>query len=276
MTQLTLTQRTRTAQRLDMRAFTPDRLAGLNVAEIRSLPIRVGNRTEAKIGDLFDVSGEPGERMQIVSAAGNLDGVGAGMSEGELILDGDAGHGTGSQMTGGTLTVRGSTGDDAGCGMTGGRLFIEGDTGDRLGGQTVGATRGMSGGLIRVTGNTGDRVGERLRRGMILIQGDTGSHCGVNMIAGTIVVGGAVGPMAGSGMRRGTLLLSREPAGLPATFNDNGLHDLSFLGLLLRDLNGMMDLSAWSNGTRLSARRYLGDIGDGGIGEILWPAGQRT
>lgn len=275
MTCLTLSQRAPTAQRLDMRPFTPERLAGLSLAEIRDLPIHVGNRTKLA-GTLFDITGEPGERVHITPAADNLDGIGAAMSVGELTLDGDAGHGAGQRMAGGTLCVQGSTGDEAGSGMSGGRLLIEGSTGARLGGPTIGATHGMSGGLIRVTGAAGDRVGERLRRGMILIQGDAGNYCGANMIAGTIVVQGAVGPMAGSGMRRGTLLLSREPEGLPATFNDNGVQELSFLHLLLGELDGMTDLGVWSIPQGFSARRHLGDLGNGGIGEILWPAGREA
>ena len=270
MKQLILTQCEVTAQRLDMRQFTPDRLAQLTLDEIRRLPLYVGNRSELA-GDLFDVSGEPSERIHITTAASNLDFIGAGMRLGELTVIGDAGHGVAQGMSGGLLLVRGSTGDEAGTNISGGQLRIEGHTGERLGGPSTGATQGMSGGLIHVTGRAGDRAGERMRRGMILIDGDTGSYCGANMIAGTIVVQGTVYPMAGSGMRRGTLLLSREPHGLPATFNDNGIHDLSFLGLLLGELARNTQLGAWGAAAP-SVHRFLGDVGDGGIGEILWPA----
>jgi len=270
MKQLTLSQREITAQRLDMRQFTPDRLASLSLDEIRGLPLHVGNRTE-HAGDVFDIAGKPCECIQITTAADNLDYIGAGMGLGELTVIGNAGHGVAQAMTGGLLLVRGSTGDDAGTGIGGGQLRIEGDTGERLGGPSTGATQGMAGGLIHVSGSTGDRAGERMRRGMILIDGDAGSYCGANMIAGTIVVQGTVGRMAGSGMRRGTLLLSRAPEGLPVTFNDNGIHELSFIGLLIGELVRQTELGAWATSAS-SVRRFLGDLGDGGIGEILWPA----
>ena len=108
--------------------------------------------------------------------------------------------------------------------------------------------------------------------GLILIQGNAGCWCGVNMIAGTIIVQGDIGAMAGSGMRRGTLVLSSPPHDLPSTFNDNGVHDLSFLRLLLAQLDTLADLGPWAASPRPNARRYLGDLADGGMGEILWPA----
>lgn len=270
MKQLTLTQRTVTAQRLDMRDLTPERLATQSLDEIAQLPIHAGNKIH-RLDELFDVSGEPCEHLRIHSMGSNLDFIGAGMTSGELTLDGDAGDGTGQGMAGGILTVKGNTGDEAGTGMSGGRLVIEGDTGERLGGPSTGSTQGMNRGLIVVRGRAGDRVGERMRRGMILIQGDAGSYCGVGLIAGTIVVQGHVGPMAGSGMRRGTILLSHQPDGLPVTFNDNGVQELSFLGLLLSELGNLTKLNAWNPEQGLYARRFLGDLSDGGMGEILWP-----
>ncbi|MGB5831435.1 MAG: formylmethanofuran dehydrogenase subunit C [Thiohalocapsa sp.] len=272
MNQLRLTQRQATAQRLDMREFIPERLAQMSLEQIAALRLWVG-RQNKPAGELFELSGEPCERLCIVPKAGNLDFIGAGMHRGELTVAGDAGDGVGQGMHGGLLLVEGNTGDEAGTGLAGGRLRIDGHTGERLGGPSTGATRGMSGGQIQVIGNAGDRVGERMRRGLILVQGDAGSYCGVNMIAGSIAVQGRVGAMAGSGMRRGTLLLSREPAELPSTFNDNGVHDeLSFLRLLFRELATLTDLGPWAESGATSIRRYLGDIGDGGMGEIVWPA----
>jgi len=272
MTQLTLTQRAATAQRLDMRAFTPERLAALAPAEIPRLPVAVGNRRE-QLGELFEISGTPGERLHIVPAGDNLDYVGAGMTTGELTIDGDLGDGTGQAMTGGILNVSGSTGDDAGTGMRGGRLVIDGNAGERLGAPVTGAVHGMDRGLILVRGDAGERAGERMRRGLILIQGDAGGWCCADMIAGTVAVAGSIGPMAGSGIRRGTLLLAREPQGLPVTFNDNGAHRLSFLGLMLRELAGLSGAGQWDTLVGKPVQRLLGDVGAGGIGEILWPTG---
>ena len=270
MKQLTLTQRQATAQRLDMRAFLPEHLAQLSLAEIAELPLQVGNQI-TPAGELFELSGKPCEDLRLVPAADNLDFIGAGMRQGELTVVGNAGDAVGEGMRGGLLCVAGNTGDEAGTGLSGGELRITGNTGERLGGPSIGATQGMSGGQIHVQGNAGDRVGERMRRGLILIQGDAGCWCGVNMIAGTIVVQGRIGRMAGSGMRRGTLLLSAPPAALPSTFNDNGVHDLSFLRLLFVHLTTLTDLGPWAAADNAGAHRYLGDLADAGMGEILWP-----
>jgi formylmethanofuran dehydrogenase subunit C len=88
------------------------------------------------------------------------------------------------------------------------------------------------------------------------------------MIAGTIVILGQTGTQTGLAMRRGTLLLTRDPVSRPATFNDNGCHDLGFLSLLVRSLQeeaAVSDLA--ERGSRV--RRWLGDLGCDGKGEIL-------
>jgi formylmethanofuran dehydrogenase subunit C len=268
MSALTLTQRAPTPQRLDLSGLIPERLAGLAPAEIARLPIHVGNRPQP-MGELFAIDGSPGMTLTIVPAADNLDGLGSGMRDGELRVEGDAGRQAAAGLAGGSVLIEGSAGDEAGSGMSGGRLTIGGNAGMRLGGPTTGATRGMSGGAILVRGSAGARAGERLRRGTIVVAGDCGDDAGANMIAGTLAIMGTAGRMTGSGMRRGTILLSRPPASLPVTFADNGLQDLAFLALLLREIATMTDIGPWASPR--PAHRLLGDIADGGMGEILLP-----
>jgi formylmethanofuran dehydrogenase subunit C len=155
--------------------------------------------------------------------------------------------------------------------MSNGRLIIGGNAGERLGGPQIGETRGMSGGLIHVLGNAGARAGERLRRGLILIGGDAGDYCAANIIAGTLAVLGQAGKMTGTGMRRGTLLLTRAPISLPSTFNDNGTHRLDFLALLLGQLAELADLPAPFAIRSSPVHRFVGDLSEGGLGEILLP-----
>jgi formylmethanofuran dehydrogenase subunit C len=271
MSALRLTQRAPTAQRLDMSKFTPTQLSGMPLAEIARLPIHVGNRPEPA-GELFEITGSPGERMDLVPCACNLDNVGAAMAEGEVHVQGDVGYWAGRGMSGGVLTVEGNAGDEAGSAISGGRLQILGNAGERIGGPPPGATRGMSGGLIHVCGNAGDRAGERMRRGTILIEGDCGAYCGLNIITGTIAVLGGIGEMAASGMRRGTLLLGQAPEALPSTFVDNGIQRLSFLSLLIAELNRFAALDRWSEIACPPVHRLLGDLAESGMGEILWPA----
>lgn len=268
MSTLTLIQRSPTPQRLDLSGLIPERLAGLGPAQIARLPIHVGNRPEP-LGELFAIDGSPGMGLTVVPAADNLDGLGSGMRDGELRVEGNAGRHAAAGLAGGSIVITGDAGDEAGSGMSGGRLRIVGNAGERLGGPTTGATQGMSGGAILVQGSAGARVGERLRRGTIVIAGDCGNDAGVNMIAGTLAIIGTAGRMTGSGMRRGTILLSRAAASVPATFADSGVQDLTFTVLLLREIATMTDIGPWA--APRPAHRLLGDIADGGMGEILMP-----
>ena len=264
MSGLVLTQTTATAQRLDMSAFTPERLADLTAGQIAAIPLHAGNqRIEA--GELFRIDGEPGADLTIVPAAANLDGLGSGMTRGRLTVEGDAGALAGHGLAGGSVTVTGSAGHLAGAGMTAGRLDIAGDCGDCVGGPPTGATQGMAGGVIRVGGRAGHRAGERLRRGVILIAGDAGDFPAANIIAGTVAVGGRAGALCALGMRRGTVLLAQPPASLPATLNPNGPWRPTFLPLyravLGEDLFGALCAGP--------LERFVGDVAENGRGEVF-------
>jgi formylmethanofuran dehydrogenase subunit C len=126
----------------------------------------------------------------------------------------------------------------------------------------------MRGGSILVKGSAGDRAGDLMRRGTILIAGDSGDYCASRMVAGTLVVLGQTGKQTALAMRRGTLITAKEPASLPATFNDNGVQALSFLTLLGHHMQletGISDLL--ERGIRV--RRWLGDLSCDGKGEVL-------
>lgn len=253
--------------RIDVSAFTPAGLAGMSTDEIRRLPIWVGNQ-RAAAGDLFAVTGEATDDILIRSDSDRLDGIGTGMTRGSIRIEGRAGAYLGRQQRGGTIQVSGDTGPFAGSGMSGGVIRIGGNAGDFLGAAIAGERRGMRGGRIEVLGNTGDRVGDHQRRGQILIAGHAGDYCGSRMVAGTILVLGHTGANTGLAMRRGTLLLTAEP-NLPPTFNDNGHQDLSVLTLLTRDLAAAGGPFAELQGRGTRVRRWLGDLGYGGLGEIL-------
>jgi formylmethanofuran dehydrogenase subunit C len=153
--------------------------------------------------------------------------------------------------------------------MTGGSIHIQGKAGDFLAGALPGEQRGMSGGDIIVHGDAGDRVGDRMRRGTILVEGDVGSYCASRMVAGTIAVWGKAGENTGFAMSRGTLLLRQAPERMLPTFNDCGEHDLGFLRLMLRAWSTLPSRFARLPGEGTRVRRYVGDLANGGKGEIL-------
>ena len=267
MKPLTLRLRHSVRQRIDMSVFTPQRLAGKPLREIEQIPLWQGNR-QVPAGDLFCVSGDDSSNILIQSDSDRLDHIGDALSDGRIRVEGRAGAYLGRSMRGGFLHLQGDAGIFAGSGMSGGRIDIDGDAGDFLGAGIAGERRGMSGGEIRVLGNAGDRVGDQMRRGAILIRGAAGDYCASRMVAGTILVMGRIGAQAGLAMRRGSLLLTSQPASIPVTFNDNGVHDLDFLPLLTRSLlddRTFPELGAC--GSRV--RRWLGDLACDGRGEIL-------
>lgn len=267
MSYLTLKLTNALSQRIDMSPFTPQLLAGKSIDEIAHTSIWLGNR-QLQTGELFEISGSASEQIVIQSESDRLDRIGAAMSKGKIIIEGNAGAYLGSGMQSGEIHVTGDAGLAAGCAMRAGRLSIMGSAGDFLGGALTGERQGMRGGSIIVKGNAGARAGDLMRRGTILIGGNTGDYCASRMVAGTMVVLGQSGKQTGLAMRRGTLITASEPTSLPATFNDNGEHTLSFLALLNQNtasITGFEDLV--EKGTRV--QRWLGDMSCDGKGEVL-------
>src|SRR6185436_2636860 len=100
----------------------------------------------------------------------------------------------GRLMTNGRLIINGNAGRWAASGMQGGQVEIAGSAGDRVGGPLAGEMAGMRG-VVVVRGDVGERVGDRLRRGTIVVEGRAGAYAGSGMIAGTLIVRRAAGPL---------------------------------------------------------------------------------
>ena len=255
-------------QRLDLSPLTPDRLAGLDAKAIERIALNT-TRAPLCVADVFRVRGGDPAHAVIEGGSSRFDNVAEGMTNGEVLLDGDAGLCAGRSMAGGRLEIRGSVGPWAASGLRGGRIEIAGDAGERLGGPLAGERTGMSGGIVVVAGNAGERAGDRLRRGLIVVEGDAGASPGSRMIAGTLIVCGDARPLPGYLMRRGTLVLARTPEPLPPTFVAVGGHDLLFLRLLARVLQPLSRRAARLLAGR--AERFVGDMSVLGKGEILVP-----
>ena len=245
----------------------PERLASLPRGAIEQLPVRLG-RASARVGDLFDIDGTPGDEVTLRGDLAAFVRLGAGMSRGRLVVEGNAGLGAGAAMRGGRLEIAGNAAARAGEGMTGGVLVVRGSAGDDLGGPPPGATRGVNRGVILVQGNAGARVGRRMRRGLVAIGGDAGPLAGTGMLAGTLVIAGRAGEGAGTWMRRGTILLGAGPQPEATAFADAGSGRFSFWSLYDEALRAASFPipAAWRSGR---FRRFVGDRSGGGLGEIL-------
>ena len=251
--------------RVDLSGITPAVTCPLTLRELEHLAVPFGAKS-VPLAELFFIESAPEGVLLIEIGDSRLDGVGAGMLEGELIVDGTVGAWAGRGMGGGVLRIAGEAGDFLGAELSGGRIELAGNAGAHLGGASSGSRRGMSGGVLKVGGSAGARAAERQRGGLIVIEGDAGAELATDMIAGTVSVAGAIGPNAGRGMKRGTIFAKEVPV-LAAGFVDTGTHDLIALRLLARrvpELAGVLDGKA-------SARRLVGDTLLSGQGEVLVP-----
>ena len=266
-----LTLRERPPLPLEVGSLNPAALAALSVAEIELLPLALGRRRVA-VAEVFKVAGAPGPRLVFAGPCDRLDGIGRGLASGEIVVEGDAGAEAGAGQAGGSIRVAGSVGDDAAIGMRAGTLTIAGHAGAFLGAPSPGERLGMRGGFIRVGGDVGPRAGDRMRRGTILVDGNAGEACGSRMLAGTIAVAGQLGALPGLRMRRGTLIARCSAEGVPATFAETGLAELTVFELMARRL---AEAAPWLESllTTRPLRRAAGDLAVRGKGELLLAEG---
>lgn len=266
MSTLCLTLREVPAQRVDLAPLTAEPLAGRSREDIGAIEIFSGNQ-RLTVASLFTIEGETGGDIELRNCCSRLDGIGTGLTEGRLLVYGDAGAYLGRDMTGGTILAAGNVGAYAGTGMKGGIIQVGGNAGDFAGGAIPGEHHGLRGGTLLIMGNAGARAGDRMRRGNLLIEGTAGDYLGSRMIAGTIAVLGEVGLLPGYAMRRGTILLL-APTTLPATFNNCGVYPLTFLTLLKRSWKNLPGGFANLPDSTV-VQRYMGDLANDGRGEIL-------
>ncbi|HTM03386.1 MAG TPA: formylmethanofuran dehydrogenase subunit C [Vicinamibacterales bacterium] len=246
----------------------PERYAELAEHDIAALPAIGRDREQLPLGEMFTVKGGRSTRVRLEGATPHLHSVGAGMLWGELVVDGDLGSYAGAGIRGGTMHVRGTVGDAAGLAMMGGALRIDGDAGDRLGANIPGAAKGMSGGEIIVRGSAGADAGARLRRGLIVVSGDLLRDGGRSMIAGSIVVLGRCGENAGRGNKRGSIVACGGIT-VPATYRYATTYQPPHVRVTLTYLRRQYGLAIDQALIAASYRRYCGDAGEPGKGEIL-------
>ncbi|MGB7326860.1 MAG: hypothetical protein WBD31_18430 [Rubripirellula sp.] len=233
MTKWTLTQKQLPAEGIDASPIDASNFADKSLDEIAS--IALGRQT---IGDWFDVQISDGadagdaDNVELRGDLRRFDHIGATLSSGELIVDGDAGN--------------------------------------FLGGAADGKRVGMSGGRIVVTGSAGDYVGHRMRRGEIWICGDAGRFAAASMVAGTIVVAGNVGNDLAIGMRRGSLIVSQMPNLADGRFTAAVESRFLIASLIQPPESGQL-AGFWSRLKHQQVRIRRGDRAVGGQGEIVTP-----
>jgi len=263
----TLMLRSPLTQLIESDGLTADRLAGLSALEIGRLPVWSG-RQRLPLGDVFDVRGGRSAHVRIAGDVGHVAGIGAGMTSGELVIEGDAGASVGAGMSGGRIEVLGSVGDDAGQAMTGGSLVVRGSAGNRIGAGAPGASRGMTGGEIVVAGSVGAEAGARMRRGLLFVNRDAGDHVARTIIAGTVIVLGRTGREPALGSKRGTLV-AVGGVDVPVTYRYACTYEPPHVRVAFVHIRRRYGMTIGPEVVAGRYRRYCGDAGTVGKGEIL-------
>jgi formylmethanofuran dehydrogenase subunit C len=250
-------------------------MQSLDAAAIERMPLRWGAQGFV-LGDFFRVQSNGVDELVFRHLDPRFIDVGAGMTAGQLRIEGSVGDFVGKGMRGGRLRVEGDTGAFAASEMSGGLLSIGGHAGSHLGAPPPWLAAGMNGGVVVVEGNAADRCGDRMRRGEIFVRGDVGAFCASRMVAGSVTIGGRVGSHLGASMRRGTVMLLGGGAIESPTFVESVDTAQSYFGLLWRSWQRRFaqdpvfgSFSTRSLQQRPSARRFMGDLACGGRGEIF-------
>ena len=266
---LRLTLRSAPDVPMEADCLSPHRLVGMSLETIERLPVFYGNRQTA-LADFFTVTGRPGDVLQLEGDLSRIKHIGAGMTGGEIHIEGNAGAHLGAEMAGGTIVVSGNAGDWVGPEMRGGRIIVRGNAGHMAGSAYRGSPIGMHGGEIIIHGNAQNEAGHGMRSGLIAIGGNCGDFPGVNMLAGTVTIFGAAGIRAGAGMKRGTIV-GMQPMEMLPTFSLSCTYHPPFLPLYLRHLR-KLGLPVADSHFTTAYQRWCGDTVELNRGEILLPA----
>jgi formylmethanofuran dehydrogenase subunit C len=256
---------------LDAECIAPNRFAGLSELELGRLPVWQG-RQQMELGDFFHIRGAGCEYIRITGEAKRVDGIGTGMTSGQIVVDTNAGRYVGAGMSGGLIEIRNNVGDSAGMNMLGGALVIGGNAGAQVGGAGPGAARGMVGGEILVRGSAGPEAGAFMRRGIVAIGGNAGDGAGRGMIAGTVIVLGKAAGDVAQFNKRGTVAVM-GPVEVPCTYRYACTYRPPHVGLMLTYLRRRHRMLVDERYITGRYRRYSGDITELGKGELLrWVA----
>ncbi len=245
--------------------ITPDSFSGKSIEEIAALQVWEGNSVR-KLGELFDIGAESGATpkelsIQILGDVREVRRIGAHMSSGEILIQGDAGMHLGEEMAGGRIVVHGNAGSWLGSMMKKGVIEVMGDAGDYVGAAYRGSTRGMSGGAVIIHGGAGNEVGCQMRKGLIKICGNVGQFAGIHMRGGTILVQGNSRERAGAEMTGGKIVLCGHIPSILPTFTIDSIRS-----------------KVRTNGEEAVGPFYLfvGDLADGGDGRLYVSQNQNS
>jgi formylmethanofuran dehydrogenase subunit C len=226
---------------------------GASAEDLARRRVHLDGQGSIALGDLCEVKGTPAGRIRFEGDFSRVDRLAAGLTEGEVVVDGNLGR-------------------HAGAGMAGGSVEVTGDAGPGAGGAAVEARRGMSGGELVVHGSVGSEAGSRMRRGLVVVGRDAGADAGFGMIAGSLILFGAATGEVGLWSKRGSIV-ALGAVKIPITYRYACTYQPAHLRVMLRRLRTRYSLPLEEWHLAGLYRRYSGDLADIGRGEILaWSA----
>lgn len=256
------------ALRIDLRGLAPAALATLTLAQVQALPVPHGRRP-IEAGELFDIRDDgagDAAHLLLEGDLGRADHIGAGLAEGHITVDGNAGDYLGADAAGGSILVTGDARDLVACELGGGRIEILGSAGDFAAAARPGSMEGMRGGTLVIRGAAGHRLADRMRRGTVAVAGPVGDFAASRLVAGTLAFGSSVGLHPGYAMRRGSIVFAGERPTLSPTFVPSWAElDISWQ-LIARSVARLGGPFARLPG--VTPTRHLGDIAVDGQGEF--------
>jgi len=243
---------------VEAECISPDIFAEKSAKEIAALQIWEGNRKRT-LDDLFKIKQKTGSSskevtIRICGDISKVRKIGAKMSMGNIIVEGDAGMHLGEEMNGGVITVTGNADSWTGSRMKNGTIEIKGNAGDYIGASYRGSTQGMSGGKIIIHGNAGYEVGCFMRKGLIKVYGNVGRFAGIHMRNGTIFIQGNSEGRTGAQMINGKIVVCGYIPSILPTFT-------------IDDIRPKVKV----DGEKVEGPfyRFVGDLADGGNGKLF-------
>lgn len=247
---------------INAECITPNIFQDKKPQEIEALKASEGNK-QRMLKELFKVEETQAEQASIIinGDVSKVRRVGAFMTSGEIIINGNAGMHMGEEMKGGKITVNGNAEGWAGSMMKAGEIEIHGNAGDYLGAPYRGSSNGMRGGRIVIHGNVGTEAGARMKKGTLKIYGTAGQFVGFRMRDGTIYVQKDCQARAGACMVGGKIVVGGHLESMLPTFTIDSIRPkvkieegetvegplYVFLGDLAEDGNGKLYVSKEKN-----------------------------
>jgi glutamate synthase domain-containing protein 3 len=138
-----------------------------------------------------------------LSGVDQIHGLAAGLSHGEVLVEGNVGDYLAALNAGATIRVSKNAGSYAADNMNSGTIIIEGDAG-------FGAAEYCYGGIVIIRGNAGDFTATMNKGATIIVQGNVGDEAGTYMLKGDLIIVGNAGENFANYLIRGSVFIGGE------------------------------------------------------------------